>query len=243
MRRLRIPFTCWSMVRQRLTAGDNTGLIADLSMMHRQTYPSIRSIICRTNSNSRLCAFSSPSWARPRSTHSLVRSSRRLVGAVVMAYVRRGVWTSRSAGDHTRQIKISTPSTGGIMKFAVKQRTCIGCKVPLQKTGSARCVRFVSIQIAEVCFAALSEKVCCKHCKPMEADLYIQQMEKIRSHETLFNKVCRGCWPLNGAACSKLIVCHSRSGPNVSDAKEVYTKMCCVQGRLHCMQSFVSRQL
>lgn len=31
-------------------------------------------------------------------------------------------------GSHTRSISISTPSNSGIMKFAKKQLTCIGCK-------------------------------------------------------------------------------------------------------------------
>lgn len=35
-------------------------------------------------------------------------------------------------GSHTRSISISTPSTGGIMKFAKKQLTCIGCKTLLR---------------------------------------------------------------------------------------------------------------
>lgn len=31
-------------------------------------------------------------------------------------------------GSHTRSISISTPSNSGIMKFAKKQLSCIGCK-------------------------------------------------------------------------------------------------------------------
>nr|GMC84221.1 DNA polymerase delta catalytic subunit [Ipomoea batatas]GMC88561.1 DNA polymerase delta catalytic subunit [Ipomoea batatas] len=36
-------------------------------------------------------------------------------------------------GSHTRSISISTPSTGGIMKFAKKQLTCIGCKALISR--------------------------------------------------------------------------------------------------------------
>lgn len=32
------------------------------------------------------------------------------------------------SGDHTRSISISTPSNSGIMKFAKRQLSCIGCK-------------------------------------------------------------------------------------------------------------------
>lgn len=49
------------------------------------------------------------------------------------------------AGAHTRSIMVTTPSaaSGGIMKFAQKRLTCLGCKAPL---GSA-------------------ETTVCKHCK------------------------------------------------------------------------------
>jgi len=35
------------------------------------------------------------------------------------------------SGDHTRTIAVATPSVGGLMKFAVKSLTCLGCKTPL----------------------------------------------------------------------------------------------------------------
>lgn len=36
------------------------------------------------------------------------------------------------AGEHTRTIQIATPTIGGLMKFAVKTVTCLGCKTPLR---------------------------------------------------------------------------------------------------------------
>ena len=36
------------------------------------------------------------------------------------------------SGDHTRTIQIATPTVGGLMKFAVKTVTCLGCKTPLR---------------------------------------------------------------------------------------------------------------
>ena len=49
------------------------------------------------------------------------------------------------AGAHTRSIMVATPSaaSGGIMKFAQKRLTCLGCKAPLGK----------------------GEQTVCKHCK------------------------------------------------------------------------------
>lgn len=42
------------------------------------------------------------------------------------------------SGDHTRTIQIATPSVGGLMKFAVKTATCLGCKTPLKPTNSLK---------------------------------------------------------------------------------------------------------
>jgi DNA polymerase delta subunit 1 len=60
------------------------------------------------------------------------------------------------SGDHTRSIQIATPTVGGLMKFAVKTVTCLGCKTPLRtaKEGIAVCV----------------------NCRPKLPDLYQKQV-------------------------------------------------------------------
>jgi DNA polymerase delta subunit 1 len=40
------------------------------------------------------------------------------------------------SGDHTRTIQIATPTVGGLMKFAVKTVTCMGCKTQLKPSNS-----------------------------------------------------------------------------------------------------------
>lgn len=42
-------------------------------------------------------------------------------------------------GEHTRKIRVQTGSSLGIMKFAVKTRTCMGCKVPLSSKSNRDC--------------------------------------------------------------------------------------------------------
>jgi hypothetical protein len=42
-------------------------------------------------------------------------------------------WLMTVAGDHTRTISVAAPTVGGLMKFAVKTQTCLGCKTPLPK--------------------------------------------------------------------------------------------------------------
>lgn len=44
----------------------------------------------------------------------------------------RIVLTFPVAGEHTRSIQIATPTVGGLMKFAVKTATCLGCRTPLK---------------------------------------------------------------------------------------------------------------
>ncbi len=41
------------------------------------------------------------------------------------------------SGDHTRVIQVAAPTQGGLMKFAKKTATCLGCKVPLSKGGNS----------------------------------------------------------------------------------------------------------
>ncbi|KAG6854025.1 DNA-directed DNA polymerase delta [Blastosporella zonata] len=46
--------------------------------------------------------------------------------------------SSLLSGDHTRTIQIATPTVGGLMKFAVKTVTCLGCKTPLRANNSMK---------------------------------------------------------------------------------------------------------
>jgi hypothetical protein len=48
------------------------------------------------------------------------------------------VLTCSVTGDHTRSIQIATPTVGGLMRFAVKTVTCLGCRTPL-KSGKGTC--------------------------------------------------------------------------------------------------------
>jgi DNA polymerase delta subunit 1 len=45
---------------------------------------------------------------------------------------------STVSGAHTRTIQIATPTVGGLMKFAVKTITCLGCKTPLRSNNSVK---------------------------------------------------------------------------------------------------------
>lgn len=58
-------------------------------------------------------------------------------------------------GSHTRAISISTPSNSGIMRFAKKQLSCVGCKALISN----------------------KDQTLCSHCKGREAELYCKTVD------------------------------------------------------------------
>lgn len=93
-------------------------------------------------------------------------------------------------GDHTRSIAVPTPSNSGIMRFAKKQLTCIGCKTPL--SGSDRTI--------------------CKHCKGREAELYCRSVANVAELEKLFGKLWTQCQECQGSL-HQDVLCTSRDCP------------------------------
>ncbi|CAB4270146.1 unnamed protein product [Prunus armeniaca] len=80
-------------------------------------------------------------------------------------------------GSHTRSISISTPSNSGIMKFAKKQLTCVGCKALISNT----------------------DRTLCSHCKGREAELYCKTVAHVSELETLFGRLWTQCQECQGS--------------------------------------------
>ncbi|KAH7292764.1 hypothetical protein KP509_29G084300 [Ceratopteris richardii] len=93
-------------------------------------------------------------------------------------------------GSHTRAVSISTPSNSGIMKFAKKQLSCIGCKTPISG----------------------EDQTLCKHCKGREAELYYRTVSNVRDLETLFNRLWTQCQRCQGSL-HQDVLCTSRDCP------------------------------
>ncbi|KAK2445058.1 recovery protein [Trifolium repens] len=93
-------------------------------------------------------------------------------------------------GSHTRSISISTPSNSGIMKFAKKQYTCIGCKAVL--SGGNRTL--------------------CSHCKGREAELYCKSVAQVSDLEILFGRLWTQCQECQGSL-HQDVLCTSRDCP------------------------------
>ena len=73
-------------------------------------------------------------------------------------------------GSHTRAISISTPSNSGIMKFAKKQLSCVGCKALLRYAFDGLFI--INKQGLIVLFFSKDDQTLCSHCKGRAAELY-----------------------------------------------------------------------
>ncbi|KAF9172191.1 DNA-directed DNA polymerase delta [Mortierella sp. AD010] len=94
------------------------------------------------------------------------------------------------AGDHTRTIQVSTPSIGGLMKFAVKTATCLGCKTPLKKDESA----------------------VCSNCKDRAPELYQRQRNIVNNLEVRFARLWTQCQRCQGSL-HQDVLCTSKDCP------------------------------
>lgn len=93
-------------------------------------------------------------------------------------------------GSHTRSISISTPSNSGIMRFAKKQLTCIGCKALISN----------------------SDQTLCSHCKGREAELYCKSVANVADLEELFGRLWTQCQECQGSL-HQDVLCTSRDCP------------------------------
>ncbi|KAF8421003.1 DNA polymerase family B-domain-containing protein [Tirmania nivea] len=97
-------------------------------------------------------------------------------------------------GDHTRTISVSAPVVGGLMKFATRTATCMGCKVPLPKNMGSGAV--------------------CQSCveRGREAELYQKQLAKTSELEVRFARLWTQCQRCQGSVHGE-VICSSRDCP------------------------------
>ncbi|KAF5316080.1 hypothetical protein D9619_006143 [Psilocybe cf. subviscida] len=96
------------------------------------------------------------------------------------------------SGDHTRTIQIATPTVGGLMKFAKKTVTCLGCKTPLR---------------GKECNGAL-----CKNCKPRMQELYQKQIITTSELQVRFSRLWTQCQRCQGSL-HQDVLCTSKDCP------------------------------
>ena len=97
------------------------------------------------------------------------------------------------AGEHTRSISVAAPTLGGLMKFAKKTQTCMGCKKPLVGKEEA-------------------EGAVCENCRPRVGELYTKQVKKVGDLEVRFGRLWTQCQRCQGSMHSE-VLCSSRDCP------------------------------
>ncbi|KAL0580603.1 DNA-directed DNA polymerase delta [Marasmius crinis-equi] len=99
------------------------------------------------------------------------------------------------SGDHTRTIQIATPTVGGLMKFAVKTITCLGCKTPLRANNSLN-----------------KDGAVCKNCRPRMAELYQKQVTQASELQVRFSRLWTQCQRCQGSL-HQDVLCSSKDCP------------------------------
>ncbi|KAJ3413004.1 DNA-directed DNA polymerase delta [Chytridiales sp. JEL 0842] len=98
--------------------------------------------------------------------------------------------SSLLSGDHIRTISVAAPSVGGLMKFAVKTATCLGCKTPLPKTESA----------------------VCQHCRTRLPELYEKHRANMTELEVKFSRLWTQCQRCQGSL-HQDVICSAQDCP------------------------------
>lgn len=80
------------------------------------------------------------------------------------------------AGEHTRSIQIATPSVGGLMKYAVKTMTCLGCKTAMKPSNSIKGLSDYMYLFIFTYSYTLIDGAVCNNCRPKLGDLHFKQV-------------------------------------------------------------------
>lgn len=100
------------------------------------------------------------------------------------------------SGDHTRTVSIVAPTIGGLMKFAVRTVTCLGCKTPL-KAGSLSRLR--SPRARRALTLSFADNAVCSNCRPRTAELHAKQLATSAMNETAFARLWTQCQRCQGS--------------------------------------------
>lgn len=95
-------------------------------------------------------------------------------------------------GAHTRTISKVTPTTGGLMKFAVKTELCKGCKRPLR--------------------GAYAKGAVCENCVDRVPELYLQSLADLNGVQEKFSRLWTQCQRCQGSL-HQDVICSSKDCP------------------------------
>ena len=96
-------------------------------------------------------------------------------------------------GEHTRSVAVAAPTMGGLMKFAKKTQTCMGCKKPLHSNHE-------------------SAGATCENCRPRLGELYQKTLSKVSDLEVRFGRLWTQCQRCQGSMHNE-VICSSKDCP------------------------------
>ena len=96
-------------------------------------------------------------------------------------------------GEHTRSISVAAPTLGGLMKFAKKTQTCMGCKKPL--VGKEE-----------------MDGAVCSNCRPRTGELYTKTLTRVSELEVRFGRLWTQCQRCQGSLHNE-VICSSKDCP------------------------------
>ncbi|KAF2865478.1 DNA polymerase family B-domain-containing protein [Massariosphaeria phaeospora] len=96
-------------------------------------------------------------------------------------------------GAHTRSIIVAAPTMGGLMKFAKKTQTCMGCKKPMIS-------------------ALEKEGAVCENCRPRIGEFYVKTLTKVSELEVRFARLWTQCQRCQGSVHCE-VICASKDCP------------------------------
>ncbi len=96
-------------------------------------------------------------------------------------------------GAHTRSVSIAAPSVGGLMKFAKKTQTCMGCKKPLVNKQEA-------------------DGAVCSNCETRVPELYTKTLDTVSELEVRFSRLWTQCQRCQGSMHNE-VICSSKDCP------------------------------
>ncbi|KAK7742178.1 DNA-directed DNA polymerase delta [Diatrype stigma] len=102
------------------------------------------------------------------------------------------------AGAHTRAISVAAPTVGGLMKFAKKTATCMGCKRPLSSKEDKE--------------NGAGPGAVCGDCAPRVGELYKKTLDKVSDLEVRFGRLWTQCQRCQGSMHNE-VICSSKDCP------------------------------
>ncbi|KAF2816916.1 DNA polymerase delta catalytic subunit [Mytilinidion resinicola] len=96
-------------------------------------------------------------------------------------------------GDHTRSISVAAPTNSGLMRFAKKTQTCMGCRKPLVSPMER-------------------EGAVCENCRPRFGELYQKTLSKVSELEVRFARLWTQCQRCQGSIHCE-VICSSKDCP------------------------------